>query len=196
MSTYVIALPRTGSTTLTKAYSAEYGYSIYSEPWNIKSEYYNKLNLSNVTPDSKIVVKTMIEMVPKHSSRDILDFHLNNIPRFKRVILLNRYDISQQAVSLAIAKKTDTWTQKYKGIKITDEEELGSRYFLEWQNSYMELLARETKLRIYYYEDLFHKDNTVRNNNLGEIGINSDRARNLLNPNYKYRVEPTENRML
>ena len=196
MSIYIIALPRTGSTVLTRAYSVEYGYSIYPEPWNIKSEYYNKINISNTTPESRVVVKTMISALPEGTSYDILDFHLSIIPKFKRVILLGRYDISQQATSLAIAQKTDTWNSKYKGIKITNEEELASRDFIEWQYSYMELLAKESKLRVYYYEDLYHKDEIIRNKNLEEIGISSDKARNLLNPNYRYRVEPTENRML
>lgn len=196
MSILIIALPRTGSTRLCTALTKALGYSLCSfEPFNHKTAHNFKIDFSDITSDTPVVIKTMIEQFPKSTTfqakhPDIFDFTLTKseisyrwnrefLKRFRHVVLLDRKDIYDQCVSLTTAVMRSAsniqneWHKSYRAVY--DEEKI--KECMERFNVYksnLELISKETNIPVTYYEDLYHEYRIKRLRQIKHLVKNTD----------------------
>ena len=187
MGVYIVALPRTGSTALTKSFGAQHGWKIYAEPWNPASEFYNTFSLKGVHKDSPIVVKTMIDAVPKSHIGPAYTFHIEMAKYFDKVILLDRFNTQLQSESLVYAKKSTDWHTKYSIKSQSPIEVEEQRYYIEKCKAQLECLSVELNNNIIYYEDLYSGNSSTRDSILESWGLVNTKARLFFDPKYKYR---------
>ncbi len=164
MRILIIALPRTGSTSLLKKISKEKNLKPIFEPFDGS----NRVKYNN---ENNCVVKTII---CHHSN------NLELIKNFDEVILLSRRDLNE----LIESHSYQTYFSKVKGYKSNnpyiyekppeDVYNICTSDVLNW-NEQMIYLSEITNIPITYYEDIFDKNSTERlrvgdvNNNLKKI---------------------------
>jgi hypothetical protein len=190
MSVLIVALPRTGSTVLMRAFIAQ-GYDYASEPWNpTVSNLRKNLNFKwkDIKPESNIVVKTMIRHLPHNSETSLPHlFYTEFAQQFDKVILLDRYDLSEQSISLSNAVLTDQWLGKYLPKHIPDELLKHQTLFLDSEKAELSALSHTINTNVVYYEDIYFGTQEVKDKFYHDWGIKSDEAKKLLDPKHKYR---------
>jgi hypothetical protein len=151
MKILIISLPRTGSTSLLARLAKEYGLREINEPFedvNIK-EYQDY----DWQAADKICVKTHIH------HRD-LTFYTGFVHHFERVILLSRKDLRGCAESLAYAKFTGNYTEKYVWRKTPNL--IGEILLVQKMHEDLTRLAKQIGSEISYYEDLYDPKSAER----------------------------------
>ena len=151
MKVLIIALPRTGSTSLLYQIAKDRGLKAFFEPFMLKDTYYFNLQMEN------IVVKTVIEQYSDN---------YNLAKQFDEVILLSRKNHKDHVESLAYFyhNAPDNYDSndiyEYK-TPPTHIHKKANRRILE-MNADLKVLSDQLNIPIQYYEDFFDKDSGDR----------------------------------
>jgi hypothetical protein len=161
MKVLIIALPRTGSTSLMKQFVQTNKLRPIFEPFGVTNS--NKPNLNYDTLNN-IVVKTMIFDVDNDETDSIL-FYTEFSKKFDKVILLSRRSLKECAESLAYMEKhiNNGYILDKQYVWDSTGLDVNGRYiFLQKQNSDLEKLSDVLNIPIIYYEDIFDTNSTER----------------------------------
>lgn len=161
MNILIISLARCGSSRLQTAISNKNNLKKIFEPYAINSNRFNyRLNNS--------VVKTLLHQTDnKHHTMNCsaeylnkcVEFYLKLIPKFNKVILLNRQNIIEQAESLSMLYDGKLYDEEYtyntkNNIKKYIEQ-------LNLANFYLKKLSSESNLLIDNYENVFYGNGLI-----------------------------------
>ena len=207
MSILIVALPRTGSTMLCRILAEALDYEWVIEPFNTRTKR-KGIDLSSITPETDVVVKTMIEQWPKDEryydkhpelySGDIpIDFNKFFMQRFKHTILLDRIDLYDQAISITNAqrmtqdKNIQHWHVPYRAL-IDDKAIDIQMDILQGYKNNLEILSNVTDIPITYYENVYNQSDVIRARQIKEIRnnyskFNLNRYLELTHPSKRYR---------
>jgi hypothetical protein len=161
MKVLIIALPRTGSTSLMQKYAQENKLRPIFEPFGVTNP--NKPNLNYDTLNN-IVVKTMIFDVLNDGDDSTL-FYTEFSKSFDKIILLSRRNLKECAESLAYMEKHvgSGYILDMQYVWDSDGLDVDGRYnFLQQQNSELEKLSVVLNIPITYYEDIFDINSAAR----------------------------------
>lgn len=165
MKILILAIPRSGSTTIYESIKSQLtNFEFIFEPWRIGKE-------KNLDIDSydNLLIKSLLYQIPlandtifrKNSNQyrliDTLDFYKNLILKFDKVILLSRRDIDNASVSYEHALKYKNWFSKYS-TEATPSNNIIRMYKL--LTNRIETLGTYMGLKVWYYEELFHRNNS------------------------------------
>jgi hypothetical protein len=146
MKILIIALPRTGSTSLLKKISQEQKLNLISEPFNDINGNLQKYKDFNWGDVNDICVKT-------HINHKDISFYLEFIKFFDEIILLSRKDLTECAESLAYANYFENFVENYKWVQtpnLNKNIELVGKF-----NDELIKLSKMINVHITYYEDIF-----------------------------------------
>lgn len=157
MKILIIALPRTGSTSLQVKYKKEYKLKSIFEPFDPLNDVEYNLN------ENDIVVKTMMYHTPNDVDSGI-DGYIKLSKQFDKTILLSRKDLKECAESWAYLKqynhKNFNSTKPYVWKTTADfENHLNDIY--KWNDELIEI-SKILNIDITYYEDIFDKNSNER----------------------------------
>jgi hypothetical protein len=160
----IIALPRTGSTSLLAKLSKQHNLKAVFEPFDKNSQYPYDTKLDN------IVLKTMMYHLPP-SSINVIDGYVELSKSFNTTILLSRRDLKECYESWA-------YLQQHKDKPIIEggfnskkhyfwsppkEDMLNKSFdFITKLHSELEEISNRLNIAITYYEDIFDKNSNER----------------------------------
>lgn len=151
MKILIIALPRTGSTTLLYRTAKEKNLKAFFEPFSLKENYYFNSNMKN------IVVKTIIHQHPDNVSL---------AKDFDEVILLSRKNLKSHTESLAYlyhnAPEGYNSNNSYSYIEPPLKTLEKAKDQILKKNKELKALSKELNVPIQYYEDLFDENSPDR----------------------------------
>jgi hypothetical protein len=150
MRILIIALPRTGSTSLLEKYAREFKLRSLFEPYDGSDRYIYKPNLND------IVVKTMIYHTP-YGYSDIINGYVELSKEFDRVILLTRKNLNECAESWAYLRhnmSNQFHSQKHYVWKLPSNIEKHMEDIENWHKQLLEI-SKILNIEITYYEDIF-----------------------------------------
>jgi hypothetical protein len=153
MKILIISLPRTGSTSLLKKISIENNLKPIGEPFNNTNNNIEIYKNFDWNTENNFVVKTHIN----HMS---LDFYIDFVKLFDKIILLSRLNLKECAESLAYAAHYKDYASEYKWHKTPNLEKN-----IQLVNSFSEKLIELSKLinvEISYYENIFDINSTEK----------------------------------
>lgn len=165
MRILILCVPRSGSTTMFKSFqNALDGFVCYNEPWLI----WKDTNLIDIDSHPNLLIKSLIYQQPNLSERkdkepipyqfiDSFKFYEYLIPKFDKVILLDRIDTLSAAESYHNAISTKNWFDKWES---TNEDVKPQTFgmFISL-SSRIKKIADRFNLKIWNYEDLFYEEN-------------------------------------
>lgn len=154
MKVLIIALPRTGSTSLLSKIGKEKSLTEIYEPYGI-----HRLTPYESWMDG-VVVKTIIEQVP--TDENWKDWILNLIQEFDEVILLSRKDLKACAESHAFSvwySNTNKLGYKFNSNipylwQKTPNYEICENNVYRW-NTMIHSLSNKLNIPMTYYEDIY-----------------------------------------
>ena len=149
MKILILALARSGSTSLLKRISEEQKLNSIGEPFNSVNGNLEKYKDYDWKNTNNICVKT-------HINHKNVTFYLEFIKLFDEVILLSRKDLNACAESLSYANHFQTFTEKYEWISTPNLNE--NIKLVKEFNKELEKLSKLTNIKISYYEDLFDSE--------------------------------------
>ena len=153
MKILIIALGRTGSTSLLFKLAEEHNLNVIMEPQN-KSEYREN--------DDNIIIKTLIWQTPK--GEDEATWFKTLIPKFNKVILLTRKDLKSLTESLSFyrhRKNSGFFSNiPYLWEKTPNYDEID--IMVKEYDEKLRKLGNEMGIEISYYEDLFNPNSSER----------------------------------
>lgn len=203
MSVYIIALPRTGSSTLMNAYSKQGSYRLYAEPWNphLLDKHRRIFDFDEITSKSNVIVKTMSFHKPLGYEEPAFSWHIEAAKKFDTVIILDRFNTEEQAESLYKAESTGTYHMKYLlQKKEIDKQSIKINEKISWlndQRAHLETIALSLNQKIVYYEDLYYpNDINYRNQTLYSWGLSEPKALEMFNISKKYRQQNIDRTLL
>ena len=187
MKILIIAIPRSGSTTLLKTISSMLKLKRMGEPFN--EGFARNVNW-NYKPENNVVVKSLINIiVPNHNT---INFYKEYSKLFDKTIILSRKNTQEAAESYAFQMWTPTnipnkWHHKYNYNHLGDIDKWVE--FMIKNTSDLEILSKELNIEIDWYEDLYSgkKEEIVRFVNKHKIDINLDKFSEYLNPKHRLR---------
>ena len=191
MKIILIALPRTGSTSLCRYYrSLNKDVMFIGEPFNLVV---NNLTISynNIIKNKNLFVKTMYGDNPlEFKNMSAKEFILKLIGDFDLVLFLTRRNIKEHTESYVQALQTSKWDSSYLydskfNTLYNEVEDKLNKLNLEMIET-----CNELKMPLYFYEDLynpFEKEYIIQF--LYSIGCNYDKEifNKLLDVSKKYR---------
>ena len=149
MKILILALVRSGSTSLLKRISEEQKLNSISEPFNNVNGNLEKYKDYDWKNTNDICVKT-------HINHKDVTFYLEFIKFFDEVILLSRKDLNACAESLSYANYFQNFTEKYEWIN-TPNLNQNIKLVKEFDEE-LKKLSKLTNIKISYYEDLFNTE--------------------------------------
>jgi hypothetical protein len=153
MKILIIALGRTGSTSLLFKLAEEYKLNVIMEPL--------ERNLFREDEDN-IIIKTLIWQIPKGENEDT--WFKTLIPKFDKVILLTRKDLKSLTESLSFyrhRKNSGFFSNiPYLWEKTPNYDEIESMVIN--YNKILFELGNEMNIDISYYEDIFDPNSNER----------------------------------
>ena len=153
MKILIIALGRTGSTSLLFKLAEEYNLNVIMEPL--------ERNLFREDEDN-IIIKTLIWQIPKGENEDT--WFKTLIPKFDKVILLTRKDLKSLTESLSFYRhhKNSGFFSNipYLWEKTPNYDEIESMVIN--YNKILFELGDEMNIDISYYEDIFDSNSNER----------------------------------
>ena len=165
MRILILCVPRSGSTTMFKSFrNALDGFSCYNEPWYIGKD----TELIDVDSHPNLLIKSLIYQQPNLSERkdeesipyqfiDSFQFYEYLIPKFDKVILLDRIDKLSAAESYHNATSTNNWYDKWESVNgIVNPQMVGMFISL---SSKIKKISDRFDLKIWNYEELFYEQN-------------------------------------
>lgn len=170
MRVLIIALPRTGSTSLLKKLSKQYKLKSLFEPFIGASKYDYSDTLKN------IVVKTMMYHLPPKSD-NVIDGYIQLSSKFDEVTLLSRRNLNECAESWAYLQEHNrpNIMSGFNSIKHyiwdppSDDKIQKALDFVVNLHSELEKISEVLNIPITYYEDIYdvnshekyRKNNTI-----------------------------------
>jgi hypothetical protein len=154
MKILIIALPRTGSTSLGHLLAKKHNIKKYLfEPFNpINTQRYN----SN---ENDIIVKTLVfQILDEIKEEDRIDWLINLTKEFDEIILLSRKDLKACGESWAYlnyhhTKKKFMYYENYVW-KPTPDDDWHHNEIISY-NDDLEFISKSIDIPIIYYEDIF-----------------------------------------
>jgi len=96
--TLIVGTPRSGTSSLLRAFGASNGFKRYGEPWNHWLS--EKVLPFPYEFEKNCNVKTLIHTLPKEFiNKPLTEFYDNLLPEFDNVILLGRRNFKEQLES-------------------------------------------------------------------------------------------------
>lgn len=196
MKILIIGAPRSGTTSLRKGIGKQ-GFKQYQEPWN---EVSNDHPDYKVIPEGKIVYKTISRQVPKYLDLTPIDFYLELVKSFDRVILLNRLNVEEHLISIknlyyrsSIKKsKQVKWSEKEipSSFNWSREETLES---IILHTEVLDTISAKTGIPVTYYENLYSVDRDVARKEIEklDLDLSVEKLLKSLDPKYKYKQNTT-----
>ena len=187
MKILIIAIPRSGSTTLIRAMSSTLKLNRIDEPFN--EELWGNVNW-NYKPENNVVVKSLINIiVPNHNT---INFYKEYSKLFDKTIILSRKNTQEAAESYAFqiwknSKNPNTWHHKYNYNQPGDIDKWVE--FMIKNTSDLEILSKELNIEIDWYEDLYcgDEEKIVNFLNKHEIDVDIPEFSEYLNPKHRLR---------
>ena len=192
MKILIIGAPRSGTTSLMKGIGKQ-GFKKYQEPWNkLKSKHPDY----KLIPEGKVVYKTISRQVPRYLDLTPLDFYLELVKSFDRVVLLNRLDIEEHLISIknlsyrsSIKKsKQVKWSEKEipSSFKWSREETLES---IRLYTEVLDTISAKLGIPITYYENLYNVDRDVARKEIEKLDLelSVEKLLKSLDPKFKYK---------
>ena len=192
MKIVLLALPRTGSTSITN-YILETHREIITivEPFNALL-HKNPILYAKLVPHSNVFIKTMFADNPP-------DLQELTHKDFDKVICLFRKNKKEHIESYTQAELTNKWVNQYKYSSKSPVLFDTLKLRIETKESEMVEVSNELGLQKYYYEDLYLSGN---NSNMKEflnnIGIRYDETfyQKHLDISKKYRIDTVPNKLI
>jgi LPS sulfotransferase NodH len=163
----ILATPRSGSSALYQAIASNYfEYHSYYEPWS---------RWNPVKVEGEHIVKSLIHHKPQWG-------HIINA--YDKVIYISRRDKDAGYRSYQQANNTRNFVDKYQPDKnLVENERIKNFYY-----SMHDMLEKEAKDKIWYYEDLFYSkeevNKLIKHHDLKIRHL--DRFHNYFNTKYAY----------
>ena len=187
MKILIIAIPRSGSTTLIRAMSSTLKLKRIDEPFN--EELWENVNW-DYTPENNVVVKSLINIiVPNHNT---INFYKEYSKLFDKTIILSRKNTQEAAESYAFQMWTPTnipnkWHQKYNYNQLGDIDKW-VEFMIKTKNN-LETLSNELNIEIDWYEDLYcgDEEKIVNFLNKHKITVDIPEFSEYLNPKHRLR---------
>lgn len=200
MRTVLLALPRTGSSSIVKyIIQAHKEIETYGEPFN-PLLYKTPIPYSKLILHNNVFIKTMFaDNPPEFQELTHKDFVRKLHKDFDKVVCLFRKNKREHIESYAQAESTNRWVNQYRYSNKSPAlfDMLKSR--IEVKETEMMEISNELGLQKYYYEDLYLSGN---NRNMKEflnnVGIKYDEAsyQNCLDLSKKYRIDSVPNKLV
>lgn len=172
MRILIIALPRTGSTSLLEKLSKQYNLKAVFEPFIGASRYAYSDTLKN------IVVKTMMYHLPPNSD-NVIDGYIQLSSKFDEVILLSRRNLNECSESWAYLQEHNQPKMKggfhsqkhYIWNPPADDKIQKALDFVVNLHSELEEIGKALNIPITYYEDIYdvNSDEKYRKNIKNDI---------------------------
>jgi hypothetical protein len=200
MKTLLLALPRTGSTSITNYVLETHKETLtIVEPFN--TLLYKKPFLYNeLIAHSNVFIKTMFaDNPPDLQELTHKDFVRKLHKDFDKVICLFRKNKKEHIESYTQAELTNKWVNQYKYSSKSPVLFDTLKLRIETKESEMVEVSNELGLQKYYYEDLYLSGN---NSNMKEflnnIGIRYDETfyQKHLDISKKYRIDTVPNKLI
>jgi hypothetical protein len=157
MKVLIIALPRTGSTSLLYKYAKEYKLMSLFEPYDKTDRCTYVQNMNNV------IVKTLIYQIP-YGYSNIIDGYVELSKEFDKVILLTRKNLDECAESWAYLKyfnqRDFDSTKNYVWKPVPNLTE-HKNDITNW-NQCLIKIGEILNIDLVYYEDIFDKNSNER----------------------------------
>lgn len=188
MNVLILAVSRSGSRTVSKAFSETFDLVHIGEPFNkggqfdylpkFSKEVRDKFLLTRELPD-KWVLKTIVDQI---SMIDLMDLY----NRADLTIILGRRDTDdrKQSFQHAVNKLGLNWHQNYLYSPVEIDPEVQG--VVDRQELCISLFSKVLNIPITYYEDLFF-DEEFRNNFTRRFDDKQDKFLSLIDPKGKYR---------
>jgi hypothetical protein len=150
MKILIIALPRTGSTSLLEKYEKKFNLTSLFEPYDGSGRWIYNSELNDV------VMKTMIYHTP-YGYSDVIDGYVELSKEFDEVILLTRKNLNECAESWAYLKhfnhKNFNSVKEYVWKNVPDLEK-HTNDIIRW-NQELIIIGEILNIGLTYYEDIF-----------------------------------------
>jgi len=180
MKVLILASPRSGSTNLTQAISEILKLKKVYEPFN-----------PNTNKDPFLFPDNSVTKIIAYDKP--IEFYLDYISNFDRVIYLTRHNVEkayESYIHAYIQHSNKSWHKKYTYNESLERDEL--RYnFVDTCSNIVKEVAKLNKKSYLIYEELYSKQLTQFNKAVDSIDLVIDKQylRALLNPKYKLRQE-------
>jgi hypothetical protein len=198
MRVLIIASPRSGSTTLTRAISTALNLKEYMEPYNKfwGSKYFKK-NADFFEKDC-IVKSIAYEKSPGYKG-SALEFLSEFANQFDKVVLLDRRDFQLQLESYSYMRQhryDGDWQAKYIFNESTDLNV--DNYYLSLLKDNISFLAKQLNKPITYYEDIYSNNIELVEKRLKQTGLELTYEQLLpyIGKGYKLRVNKKDMNLL
>ena len=193
MKILIIAIPRSGSSTLTNSLAKILQYDKYHEPFNYDHPKLAQRNLPEKFPKN-VVVKTLFHQLPLNANNPF-DFYKKEISEYDKVIILARQDIKAAYESFnhnLITNEVGNWHLPYIYKEINFNIDLYKNY-LKWTSDIIEF-SRILNIEITWYEDLYLGDSkkSIKAINNWNIEVNAEQLITALKNIKKYRINNKE----
>ena len=193
MKILIIAIARSGSTTLATMFGRILNYTTYHEPFNFTHPKTASKVFPNTLP-TNCVVKTISDQKPKDVI-DSLDFYTKYVNEYDKVVLLSRKD--KQLVYESILYRVTyffkgNWHTPYVYQELPENKQI--RDYVETQSNLIESLSDILDIPITWYEDLYSGNQQIVEREIKNWNIDSINYENTLeylNPKNKYRKTPS-----
>lgn len=181
MNILIVAISRSGSTTLTEMLSEILDYKSFHEPFNYISPKLIEINKSfpRIISDNSIV-KTIVTQSPKTVNNSI-DFLLGYSRGFDKVILLSRKNKQHVYESLLhnyINNLNGNWHDEYFYENM--KESTAVRSIVDKQYMYINKLSKLLNIPITWYENLYSNDKFLINTEIKKWDIESIEYKNAI----------------
>jgi len=196
MKILIIAIPRSGSSTLTNSLAKVLQYDKYHEPFNYDHPKLAQRNLPEKFPKN-VIVKTLFHQLPLNANNPF-DFYKNEISEYDKVIILARQDIKAAYESFnhnLITNEEGNWHLPYIYKEVNFNIDLYKNY-LKWTEDIIEF-SLISNIQITWYEDLFLNGNkkSIEEIKKWNIAVDTEQLINTFNNTQKYRL-PYKNTLI
>lgn len=191
-NTFILAVSRSGSGTLTRAYSSTFDLTPIREPFNSGPQFdllpkvlkqAREVFIKDRILPEKWVVKSIVDQI---TMQEAINLH----SKADYTILLGRKNVTDRLVALnhAIKHLGTDWHQPYSN---PDTNILPSVYdIVDRQEVCIKMFSQALKVPITFYEDLFY-DKDFKESFIRNLGKKQDLFLSYLNPENRYRKDKT-----
>ena len=185
--TVIVAMHRTGSTSLLKGFRGIFKMRYLGEPWNLRvhDEYKYKDPKTVIGHD---LLKTLIMQLPPGET-DIIKFYSDFVKHYDKVIILSRKNRKAIAESWGLAEKTNNWNFSYY---LEENHNLNIDLTpVDYYCDKLEELSQKLKIPITWYEDLYSGDLKLIQKSIDkwDLKITAEQLFEYVNPKLRYRLK-------
>jgi len=168
--TLIVGTPRSGTSSLLRAFGASNGFKRYGEPWN--RWLYEKVLPFPYEFEENCNVKTLIHTLPKeYINKPITEFYDHLFPLFDNIILLGRKNFKNQLESYTYQLHQELNTPTRNKVKwqhpYTVKGDLPTHLYEDEMHkmcNQLTYLSEHSGIPITWYEDIYVDDLTVLTN--------------------------------